>query len=320
MKTSMHGAKSILISSIMAIASFSQTVEAAVKSSGTTEKESLYRNQDGKEGAMGMYDKALSALPPSYNKIMIPTRYGQTFCLAAEDRNKPPLILLHGQCLNSANWIWGGMIIEEFRKYFSVYAIDILGEPGKSDPTRISFKGPEYADWLLDVLNYLKIEKVNMVGASYGGWFALKFGITYPERINKLVLASPGGITGVKMSYIFKCIQFGFQADEGIHKTIRLLYEPQTVPPEVDAFLINIFKSFKIRTSPAPTFSDRQLKKLNMPILYLGGALDAIFPVQKAAKRLRSILPNAIVKLLPNANHALTPDIQSEIVPFLLQR
>jgi pimeloyl-ACP methyl ester carboxylesterase len=310
----MRTVKGVSIVGMMLIALCADRIESTPQ--GSAPKQSLYRDQKGKEILMNMYEQALSALPSSYEKIMIPTRLGQTFCLATGDKNTPPVILLHGQCLNSANWIWNG-VIEDLRKHFRVYALDIPGEPGKSDPVRVSFKGPRYADWLLDVVTYLELDKVNLLGASYGGWFAINFATTYPEHVNRVVLLSPGGIVGVKMTYIFQTIKNAFHGEKGIHATISSLFQPYVVPAAVEEFLVQVFKSFKMRTSPAPTLTDKRLQKLTMPILYLCGDGDVTFPARKGAQRFKSLVPNAIVKVLPHANHALTPDIQTEIIPFL---
>ena len=46
----------------------------------------------------------------------------------------------------------------------------------------------------------LKIEKANVLGASFGGFVAQEFALDFPERIDKLILActTAGGANHVK--------------------------------------------------------------------------------------------------------------------------
>jgi pimeloyl-ACP methyl ester carboxylesterase len=45
-----------------------------------------------------------------------------------------------------------------------------------------------------NLLDELKIQKVNLVGHSMGGQIGIQFDLMYPERIDKLILVSPAGI------------------------------------------------------------------------------------------------------------------------------
>ncbi|HWP42516.1 MAG TPA: alpha/beta fold hydrolase, partial [Blastocatellia bacterium] len=46
----------------------------------------------------------------------------------------------------------------------------------------------------LDLMDYLGLDSVNMVGVSLGGWIAAEFATRYPDRVKKLVLAAPAGL------------------------------------------------------------------------------------------------------------------------------
>ncbi|WP_243145970.1 alpha/beta fold hydrolase [Clostridium chromiireducens] len=59
------------------------------------------------------------------------------FIIASREKSNPPLILLHGSGMNSVMWLRD---IKEYSRTYRVYAIDMLGEPGKSDENRPSLK------------------------------------------------------------------------------------------------------------------------------------------------------------------------------------
>jgi pimeloyl-ACP methyl ester carboxylesterase len=66
-----------------------------------------------------------------------------------------------------------------------------VGWPGRSKPLKAHSDRTEYADWLTEVLDALTIEKANMVGYSFGGFFTACCALEKPERIRKLVLLAP---------------------------------------------------------------------------------------------------------------------------------
>jgi 4,5:9,10-diseco-3-hydroxy-5,9,17-trioxoandrosta-1(10),2-diene-4-oate hydrolase len=51
------------------------------------------------------------------------------------------------------------------------------------------------ADALAGLLDQLGIEKVHFIGNSLGGGAALRFALNYPDRVGRLVLMGPGGLT-----------------------------------------------------------------------------------------------------------------------------
>ncbi|MCR4416270.1 MAG: alpha/beta hydrolase [Ignavibacteria bacterium] len=111
--------------------------------------------------------------------------------LAYIDEGKGEVILLvHGLASNLGFWRYNA---PELAKHFRVIAVDLPGY-GKSDKGNYSYKMKFFANTLKQLLDELQIEKVNFIGHSMGGQIGIWFSILYPERVNKLVLASPAGI------------------------------------------------------------------------------------------------------------------------------
>lgn len=99
------------------------------------------------------------------------------------------LLLVHGLASNAGFWRYN---IPELSKHFRVIAIDLPGY-GKSDKGDYSYKMTFFASTINNLLEELKIEKVNYVGHSMGGQIGIWFSILYPDKVNKLVLASSAG-------------------------------------------------------------------------------------------------------------------------------
>ena len=96
-----------------------------------------------------------------------------------------PLLVLHGYLGMSDNWRTLSMRYAEVG--FEVHALDLRNH-GRS------FHSEEFSQELMveDVYNYCKhhkLEKVSMIGHSMGGKLAMFFAMTYPEMIDKLIIA-----------------------------------------------------------------------------------------------------------------------------------
>ncbi|HRL14536.1 MAG TPA: hypothetical protein PKX07_21820, partial [Aggregatilineales bacterium] len=113
----------------------------------------LYKSAAGEQAVMATYDAALQNWAVPYTTRRIATRHGSTFVIVSGDESAPPLILLHGAGGNST--IWAGDVGQFCRRY-RVYAFDLVGEAGKSAPTRPAWKGPAYSEWLQDVFEGLQ--------------------------------------------------------------------------------------------------------------------------------------------------------------------
>jgi len=275
--------------------------------------QSVFKSPAGEKAVLAWYDEVLAYWPVPHEMLNIPTRHGNTFVIVSGKELAPPLVLLHGAGTNSA--MWAGEVAAYSRLY-RVYAVDLLGEPGKSAPNRFSWNGPAYAEWLEDVLDRLKIEKACLLGLSQGAWTAIKFAIHQPERLEKLVLLSPAGIVPDNFRFVIKAIPLSLMGHWGIKHINRLLFANQPIPKEVEEANILIMSHFKTRVGVIPLVTEAELRRLTMPVLLLMGALDALRDGKRISERMRTILPHLTTVTIPEAGHALT-ETTTHVLPFL---
>ncbi len=278
-----------------------------------TTNPSIYKTPDGEKVVMAIYEKALANWPVPYERLNFSARHGETFVIACGPISAPPLILLHGAGTNSAIW---GADIADYSRYFRVYAVDLLGEAGKSAPNRPAWDSPAYAEWLEDVFTALRIEKAVLVGISQGGWTALKFAVSRPERVEKLVLMCPGGIIPDRVSFIFRAIGLSLLGEWGTKQLVRMLYGGEPIPEGVEEIIVQMTRNFNPRMGVLPIFSDEELRRLTMPTLLIGGTKDALRDIPKIAARLETFLPQLEVMIIPGAGHVLM-NTMSRILAFL---
>jgi pimeloyl-ACP methyl ester carboxylesterase len=276
---------------------------------------SIYKSEAGYQKIMAIYDSVLERWPVSFEAKTIKTRHGETFLIASGSQTSPTLILLHGSSSNATSWIGN---VTEYSKYFRVYAVDIPGEPGRSAPDRPGWETPAYADWMQNLLDGLKIEKAALVGISYGGWVALKFATLHPERVSKLALIATAGIVPAKTSFILRAILLSIFGKRGAEAINRITFGKEPISEEAVSYMNMIMTNFKPRIGNMEMFSDRELKMLTMPVLLLGGKLDAIQNNVKTAERLNSLLPALTVNIFQDKGHVLI-NTSEIILPFLIE-
>jgi len=102
----------------------------------------------------------------------------------------PALLLLHGITNSSETWERAASLLSD---RFTLIAPDLLGH-GQSATPRGDYSLGAHASGARDVANALGHERVTVVGHSLGGGIAMQFAYQFPERTERLVLVSSGGL------------------------------------------------------------------------------------------------------------------------------
>jgi pimeloyl-ACP methyl ester carboxylesterase len=274
---------------------------------------SIYKSEAGRREVMRFYEAILVAWPVAHEDITVPTRFGDTFVIASGEATAPPLVLLHGASSNAVSWIGE---VAAYARYFRVYAVDIIGEPGRSAPSRPPWNGPAYAEWLSDVLDALSVGMASIAGISQGAWMALRFAVSRPGRVEKLVLLVAAGIMPALPSFMLRAIPLAFMGRRGAEAVNRIVFGGQPIHPDAVKYMEAIMTNFRPRIGNLPLFSDAELRQLDMPVLLMAGARDALYPSEKTAARLSRLVPQAKVILEPEMGHVLF-GVTDRVLPFL---
>jgi pimeloyl-ACP methyl ester carboxylesterase len=88
------------------------------------------------------YLEFLKRWPVPNRHIRLPTRAGETFIVACGAEHAPAVLLFHGSASNSAVWMGS---VATWAAQFRVYAVDMVGEPGLSAPSRLALASEAHA-------------------------------------------------------------------------------------------------------------------------------------------------------------------------------
>jgi pimeloyl-ACP methyl ester carboxylesterase len=253
---------------------------------------------------------------------MVETFAGQTYMLVAGPQEASPVVVLHGNNMNAAAM---GDIISALADTYRVYALDIIGMPGKSAETRLPHTDKSYARWLLEVLDQLGLQQADFLGFSFGGWIILNFAALAPDRITKAVFLDSGGFTqftmrgkvkgGVAaMLYMWfpgkNTLKFavddtfygrGCEPDTDLAEFIGLTYRHLTFNPE--------FVKHGV-----PPVSKEELAAFSSPAMVVYGEQDLFFDASKSIAATKQILPNlAVAKIIKGQGHIFGKEVSEHV-------
>lgn len=100
-----------------------------------------------------------------------------------------PILALHGITSTNRAWQWfAGSVVPHG---YTIYAPDLRGR-GDSNSLPGPYGMSAHARDMLAIVNYLGLEKIDVIGHSMGGWAAITFLDLAPERISRTVLMDGG--------------------------------------------------------------------------------------------------------------------------------
>jgi pimeloyl-ACP methyl ester carboxylesterase len=250
----------------------------------------------------------------------------------------PALLLLHGLGCNHRTWL---PVLDSLARRYTVVAPDLLGH-GASDKPRADYSIGAFANGMRDLLTVLDIDKVTVVGHSFGGGVAMQFAYQFPERTERLVLVGSGGL-GPEVSGAIKAITttgfyqvMGALTLPGVRhvgatglkalsrtglKEFRDFDEAAEIyasfrDPHARAAIRHVVRAVVDWQGQIVTMADRAYLTEAMSMCVIWGEDDRVIPVSHAA-RAAELAPNARVEVIPNAGHFPHKDHPERFVRIL---
>lgn len=232
-----------------------------------------------------------------------------------------PVILLHGVGCHIEFWEQN---IGELSKEHRVFAVDVVGY-GKTDKPLVDYTFPFMADFVLDFMKTMGIDKASLVGNSMGGGISMTVASIAPDQVEKVVLVDPVGL-GRGLSPVMRLMTAPLIGDvitapgrkAVILQMQSCLHDPSRASEDfIDrATLINALPGNKrsflsllretgsiwgVRKRIIDEFSQR-LKKIQSPILVIWGRQDKILPLADGEAAMPK-LANGRLHVIDQAGH-----------------
>jgi len=280
----------------------------------------IYTTSEGCAKYMAAYEDMFSLWTVPYEPIDVKTRYGSTHINISGPIDGHPLVLLHAVSLSSTAWFAN---IAELSANHRVYAVDGIGDAGKSVAECLIENRLDYAEWLREVFDGLNIEKGYLLGHSYGGWLALNMALAHPDRLKKIVLLAPGASIYQMIFLTNLGLRLPFKIRISARSTFKMIAPKGTVFEEKFIHLMEMVTRYCVPATIMPTvYTDEELKQIKLPTLLLIGTEERIYNPKKAIARAQRLMPDLTAEIIPNVGHTLNMEqpetINARILEFLL--
>jgi pimeloyl-ACP methyl ester carboxylesterase len=279
---------------------------------------SIYYTPEDEAKLMALYDARLEAWPVPYESRYVDTEYGKVHVIISGPEEAPPLLLLHASAVAGVSWLEN---IEELNKYYRTYAIDTIGDVGRSqleDLEHFPGDGPALSALIADVTGTLGVERAPVVGASQGGFIATNYALHAPERVEKVVLLGPMGYAGTTGSVVRIMLAALFPLKPIREDTARWAFgEDLTVQAAYGEWLQTVVGGVASKQARPQTIPSEQLNSLQVPVLLVLGAKDNLVGDPAKARQLVQDAPKIQVEVI-DTGHLLGVEKPDEVSDLIL--
>jgi pimeloyl-ACP methyl ester carboxylesterase len=260
---------------------------------------SIYKSPQVKEKFLEIYDAKMAEWPVPYKDVFVDTQYGTVHVIDSGPKNAPAVLLLHASGVSSWSWKYN---VEDLSQYYRTYAIDLIGDAGKSEfdsLDNVMKDGKDQANLYYEITEKLGVDNAYVVGASEGGFIGTNFALYHPERVKMLALLGPMGYSGAFQSVIritftqlfpLKLIQVN-TFSWAFSNSVKLKEDLGEWFP----LIMTGYNSVKV--APLP-FSKETRQSLEVPVLFVFGERDNLVGDPEAARVLVQDIPDVRVATL----------------------
>ena len=226
------------------------------------------------------------------------------------------IVILNGIMMSTASWIDFVPVYTDKNDY-QLLRVDFRDQ-GQSDKYEEDYDVSIHVEDLKALLDYLDINKVHLVGISYGAMVAILFEMEYSEMVNTLILSN----TEAEVSKYLQAVSTIWENAAEMNDPIKF-FEFSMPFIYSDFFYNNNFEWMQerkealskvltkewfdslIRLSKSSKYFDvsDKLTEVSSPTLLIGGSRDQLTPVYEMEK-MQDEIPEAKMLIIKDAGHA----------------
>lgn len=239
-----------------------------------------------------------------------------------EQGTGPALVMLHGGGPGASSASNFGSALPRFAERFRTVLVD---QPGFGRSEKPPVEGNYYrfaADHVVKLLDELGLDRVHLLGNSLGGGTAMRLALTYPDRVGRLVLMGPGGLSlnlfhadpteGVQRLMDFagdptrerlRAFISCMVVDQSLvtDELVEQRYADATAPGSQEAMASMGWSFFNPETAEDGMLW-REAHRLRHPTLLTWGREDRVNPLDGAFAALK-LIRNAELHVFPHCGH-----------------
>lgn len=226
-----------------------------------------------------------------------------------------PVVFVHGSgpgVTAYANW---RLVLPVLGEKFHCYAPDMVGFGFTERPEGIRYSLQTWVDQLLGFLDALGLQKVSLVGNSFGGAVALRFATTHPDRLDRLILMGSVGVP-FEITEALDAVwgyqpsletmrdlldYFAFSRDLVNDELAEVRYQASIRPGFQESFSA-MFPAPRQRWVDALCTPDQEIVGIEHPTLIVHGRDDKVIPLATSV-RLNQLIDDSELHVFGRCGH-----------------
>jgi len=217
-----------------------------------------------------------------------------------------PILFAHGAGGNAAIWF------EQVAAFSSRYQCVVFDHRtfarSPADPASVS--PVQFRDDALAVLDTLGIEKAHLVAQSMGGWTCMRLALDCPERVLSLTMScTPGGLPNPTPTESARNLTRNEDSGSaGVMATMSAATARDPVRMQLYQSINAFNTSFSMTHlgslgSPENAIGLDALEAIRVPVLFISGESDPLFPSEQLAGYVPHF-PDARIEVVKDAGHS----------------
>ncbi|MDP3950063.1 alpha/beta fold hydrolase [Microbacterium sp.] len=282
----------------------------------------VFRSDAGREVYLRAYDTAMAELPrPSFAKD-VPTSlgtvraYGWTGSLA----DREPVVLLPGR--SSGVPMWGENLSDLRASGRTIIALDALGDAGMSVQTAPLNRFEDQGTWVEEALKGLGLNRVHMVGHSFGGATSAAHALQHPARVASLALLEPVFVfRRPPISMFFWALVSNLPVpkswrDHALSAIGGVSVDDVRTTTPISVMIETGSEHFAAALPTPRRLNDGEWASLTMPVYVAIASHHSMAGGEPGAVRARRI-PHAMVDVWPHTTHSLPMQVHEALAARL---
>lgn len=226
-----------------------------------------------------------------------------------------PVVLVHGSGPGVSSWANWSRVMPKLSARRRVLALDMLGFGYTERPEGIIFSLDIWTKQLIDFLDAMQLEKVDVVGNSFGGALAMSLAINYPKRVRKIILMGSMGVAfpitkGLDAVWGYKPAPdnmlellnlFVYNKALATKELAQIRYDASIQPGFQESFSA-MFPEPRQKSVDALAKNENRIPDINKPVLIVHGRDDQVIPLE-ASYKIFSLLDNAQLHIFGRCGH-----------------
>lgn len=279
-----------------------------------------YVNDTLRDRYFAACDAVFALGAPACSETDVETSFGTTHVYrygpadpAAEDRT--PVVLIHGAGYCSAMWFPNTPALSADRP---VYALDTPGDAGRSVHREPMWQPERAAQWMDEALDALGLDRVHLVGSSYGGWLVINQAHLRPGRLASVTALDPGGLEKVGLrffTWVFVSLFASFAPKALRPRLAAWLEQPVIVDPVLRKWIHAGARAFRIRRPAPKPLSEAELGSIRTPFYLIMGKRSLLVHPARQLERVPRVIPGARAEIIAATGHGPQidhPDVVNE--------